>query len=166
MGKDMEIAILVAALALSLLGCEERGEEPSDANQTTAGQIRQKADEALQAAADLAVQQKGKLLEASREQLNKLEQQFNQWADEAGIDDEQARQKLEQLSGQFKRALVEARGALEKAREVGAEAWQEAKPGLETAVTAVQTAYDEFVAYRKDQAGHEEQKEADPRIEP
>ena len=164
MGKGMEIALLVAALAL--LGCEERGGEPSDANQTTAGQIKQKADEAFQAAADLAVQQKDKLLEASREQLNKLEEQFNQWADEAGIDDEQAREKLEQLSGRFKSALVEARGALEKAREVGADAWQEAKPGLEAAVKAVQTAYDELAAYLKDQAGQEEQKQADPSVEP
>ena len=149
MSRRMEITVLSVVLALCLPGCKKSGPESTDANQTAAGQIREQAGQAVQATADLLAQQKDKLLRASQEQLAKLEQQVDAWLAEAGLKDEQAKQKLNALSTKFQGALGEARGALEKAGEVGVEAWQEAKPGIEAAVTKARNAHDELMAYLK-----------------
>jgi len=149
MSRCMEITVLSVVLALCLLGCKKSGQESTDANQTTAGQIREQAGQAVQATTDLLAQQKDRLLQASQEQLAKLEQQVNAWLAEAGLPDEQAKQKLNALSTKFRGALGEARQALERAREVGVEAWQEAKPSVEAAVTKARNAHDELMAYLK-----------------
>jgi hypothetical protein len=165
MGKWTGTTLVAAVLALSLLGCEKRDSDSGEAGPGTAGQLAEKAEKALQTATEVAVQQKDKLVAASREQLDKLEQQFGQWAGEAGIADEQAKEKLASLEEEFRSALTRARSALETASGAGVEAWKEAKPGLESAVTAVQSAYDAFVAQIKSAARAEEAKQADPRIE-
>jgi hypothetical protein len=149
MSRRMEIAVLSVAVALCLAGCKKSGQEPTDANQTAAGQITEQAGQAVQATADLVAQQKDKLLKASQEQLAKLEQQVEAWLAEAGLQDEQAKQKLDALSAKFQGALGEARGALEKAKGVGAEVWQEARPSIEAAVTKARNAHDELMAYLK-----------------
>ena len=165
MGKWTGIIVVAAALILSLLGCEKRDSESGEGGQSTTAQLTEKAGKALEAATDLAAEQKDKLLAASRVQLDKLEEQFNQWASEADTPDEQVKQRLASLKSEFQTALTEARGALKTAGEAGGEAWKVAKPGLESAVTAVQSAYDAFVAQIKSAAKEEEAKQADPRIE-
>lgn len=157
MSKGMDITVLTAVLVLSVLGCREGKKEPTDANETAGAQIKQKADEALQAATDYMAQQKDKLVQAAQGQLDALETRFQGWLDEAGIEDEQAKEKLSELGAKFERALSEARGALAKAKEVGADAWEEAKPGLDTAVKAAQQAYDEFVSYIRSRATQQEE---------
>jgi hypothetical protein len=68
------------------------------------------------------------------------------------------------LSGAFRNALTRARGILAEAGEVGVDAWEEAKPDLETAVDAAQNAYDAFMAHVQSQIKRQEQTEADPGI--
>lgn len=152
MDKRMTIGVLAALLSLSLWGCEQRGEEPADANQSSIAQLKEKADQALQATTGLLAEQKDKLLQASKEQLNKLEQQVDEWLSEVGTDDEQVRQKLTTMSQSFRGALGEARQSLEKARDSGLDAWQQAKPTVEAAVKKAQQASDEVMAFLKAQA--------------
>lgn len=168
MSKRAKITVLTVVLVVCLLGCRKGKQEPTDGNATTAQQIRQEADEALQAATDYMAQQRDKLVEAAKVRLDTLERQFEGWLEEAGIEDEQARQKLSELGANFKSALGAARGALEEAQAVGTDAWEEAKPAMTAAVKKAQQAYDEFVSYIRAQAVQREQTpagEAGPRIE-
>ena len=164
MGKRREVYVLSLVLAVFLLGCDGGAPEPTDANQASAGQLREDAEKTLQTAKDLAARERDKLLEASRQQLSALEQQFRQWAGEVAGEDELAKAQLAQLTGRFEDALVRAREVLAQAGETGAEAWEEAKPDLEIAVSAAQNAYDAFVAHVKSQARREDQTETDPSI--
>jgi len=148
MNRRMEIAALLAVLVVfSVAGCRKSGPEPGDANESAGQQLKEKAGETLQATTDPLAQQKDRLLRASKEQLDKLQQQFGEWRQEAGFEDERAQQKASELSQSFESALGEARGALEKARQGGADAWQDIKPTVETAVQKAQKAYDEFVSF-------------------
>ena len=168
MSKRMEITVLVVVLVLSLLGCRKGKQEPTDANATVGEQIRQEAGETLQATTDYMAQQKEKLVETAKVRLDTLERQFQGWLAEAGIDEEEAKQKLTELGGHFESALGAARGALDKARGVGTDAWEEAKPTLTAAVKEAQEAYDAAVSYIKAQAMQREETpagEAGQRIE-
>jgi phage-related tail protein len=165
MGKRMELAVLTLVLALSLVGCDKSGPEPTDANQTASGKLKQDAGDALQAAADLAAREKARALRASEEQLAKLEEQFRQWAGEVPIEDAQAKAALDQLGSVFQGALDNAQEALKAASGASVDAWKEAGPGLETAVRSAQNAYDAFVAHIKSQAQREEQKDDNPEID-
>jgi len=152
MDRRMTFGVLAALLSLSLWGCEKRGQEPADANQTTSAALKEKADQALQATTGFLAEQKDKLLQASQEQLDKLEQQADEWLSEVDTDDEQVRQKLTTMSQRFREALGEARQALEKARNSGLDAWQQAKPTVEAAVKKAQQARDEVMTFLKGQA--------------
>jgi len=160
MDKGMTIGVLAALLTLSLLGCEKRGHDAADANQSTSAQLIEKADQALQGATDLVAQQKDKLLQASQVQLNKLEQQVNEWLGEVATDDEQVRQKMKAITQSFRGTLSEARQAIEKARDGGLDAWQQAKPAIEATVAKAQQAHDEVMAYLKDRARKIQETEA------
>ncbi|MBN2128665.1 MAG: hypothetical protein JW741_04185, partial [Sedimentisphaerales bacterium] len=109
--------------------------------------LREKATETLQATADLLAQQKNRLLQGSKDRLDKLQQQFSQWRQEAGFENEQAKQKVSELGQRFESALGEARAALEKAKGSGADAWQDIKPTVEAALQKAQKAYDEFTSF-------------------
>jgi len=149
MNRRMEIAVLVVVLVFSVAGCRKSGPEPRDANEPAGQPLKEKATEALQATTDLLAQQKDRLLRASKTQLDKLQQQFGDWRQEAGFEDERAREKVSELSQSFESALGEARAALEKAGQGGADAWQDIKPTVETAVQKAQKSYDEFVSFVK-----------------
>jgi len=148
MNRRMEIAVLLAVLVVfSVAGCRKSGPEPGDANESVGQPLKDKAGEALQATTDLLAEQKDRLLRVSKEQLDKLQQQFGNWRQEAGFEDERARQKASELSQRFESALGEARAALERAGQGGADAWQDIKPTVETAVEKAQKTYDEFVSF-------------------
>jgi exonuclease VII large subunit len=164
MGRRVEIPMLGLMLVLFLLGCDRGAPEPTDANQATAAKLKQDAEKTLQTAKDLAAQERDKLLEASRQRLIALERQFNRWVDDVASEDQQAQATLAQLSGAFRNALTRAREILAEAGEVGVDAWEEAKPDLETAVDAAQNAYDAFMAHVQSQIKRQEQTEADPGI--
>jgi len=141
MNRRMEIAVLVVVLVFSVAGCRKSGPEPRDANESAGQPLKERATEALQATTDLLAQQKDRLLRASKTQLD--------WRQEAGFEDERAREKVNELSQSFESALGEARAALEKAGQGGADAWQDIKPTVETAVQKAQKSYDEFVSFVK-----------------
>ena len=162
MDSRVKAPVLGLVLALILLGCDKRTPEPTDANQATAGKLRQDAEKTLQAAKDLAAQERDKLLEASRQRLIMLERQFNQWVHDVASEDEQAQAKLTQLSSAFQNALARAREILAEAGEAGVDAWEQAKPDLEAAVSATQNAYDAFMAHVQSQI--KRQQETDPEI--
>jgi gas vesicle protein len=157
MGERVAVTGLMAVLTLFLTGCPKSGQEPGDTDETTAGQFKQKADQALQASADYLAQQRVKLLETSREQLDRLEEQLNTWIDEVDTEDDQVRQKLDQLRERFETALGQARLTIDKAAELGLEAWRDAKPDLEAALGEAREAYDEFMTFVKAQAKPPEQ---------
>jgi hypothetical protein len=158
--------VLTAAVALSVIGCGKREQEPADANAAANQTLEERASQALQDTTDFVAQQKDKLVASAQEQLDKLETQFNDWLDKAGIEDEQAKQTLDALNEKFKAALGAARGALDTAKEAGAEAWQEAKPALELALEEAQRTFDELVSYIKSRAVPQQEPEAaDPAIE-
>jgi predicted small lipoprotein YifL len=161
------ITILILATLFALGGCGKREQEPpTDANATGDQTLADRASRAIQDTTDFVAQQKDKLVESAQGQLDKLEAQFNNWREEAGIEDEQARQKLNALSEEFRTALAQARGALDKAREAGAETWKETKPALESAVKEAEAAFDAVVAYIKARAAERQQKQTpDPVIE-
>lgn len=152
MSRRMEIAVLSVVLACSLLGCRKGKQEPGEANETTSQQIKETAEEGLQATTEFLAQQKDNLLQVSKAQLDRLEQQFNGWRGETGIEDEQAKQKLSALGENFERALGEGRGALDKAGQAGADTWEEIKPAVEAGVRKTQEAYQAFVSFVKSQA--------------
>ena len=56
---------------------------------------------------------------------------------------------MSELSQKFESAPGEARAALEKARNSGADAWQDVEPTVEVAVQKAQKAYDEFTSFVK-----------------
>lgn len=157
MNRWIGTIVLTALLTLSLAGCKKGKQEPTEANQTTAGQLKEKAGQAMQGATNLVAEQKDKLLATSQEQLTKLEEKVNSWLSEAGSEDEQVKQKLAALSQQFEGALGEARQTLEKAKASGLDAWQQAKPTVEAAVKKVQQAHDQVMAFLKTQAQKETQ---------
>ena len=153
MNRCMKIAMLSAVLvALSAAGCRKSETEPGDANEPAGLQLKEKATKALEATTDLLAQQKDSLLQTAKGQLDKLQEQFNNWREEAGFEDEQAQRKVSELSQRFEGALGEARAALEKARDAGADTWQDIKPRVETAVQKTQAVYDEFVSFVKAKA--------------
>ena len=156
------VLVLAALLALSLSGCKKDNQEPADANATTGAQLKDKADQALQATTDFLAQQKDRILQASQAQLNKLEHQVNEWLGEVGTDDEQVRQKINAMSQRFRGTLGEARQAIETARDGGIEAWQQVKPAVTAAVEKAQQAHDEVMAYLKDRARKTEETDAEP----
>jgi ElaB/YqjD/DUF883 family membrane-anchored ribosome-binding protein len=158
MSRWIGIIVLGTLLTLSLAGCKKGEQEQTDANETAAGQLKEKAGQAMQGATDLLAEQKDKLLAASQEQLTKLEQKINGFLSETGPKDQQ---KLAALSQQFQEALGEARRALEKAKESGLDAWQQAKPTVETAVEKVQRTHDQVMAFLKTQAQKETQENMD-----
>ncbi len=152
MSRWIGIIVLSALLTLSLAGCKKGNQEQADANETAAGQLKEKAGQAIQGATGLLAEQKDKLLAASQEQLTKLEQKVNDWLSETSPEDAQ---KFTALRQQFQEALGEARQALEKAEKSGLDAWQQAKPTVETAVKKVQQAHDQIMAFLKIQAQKE-----------
>ena len=160
MDMRMEVIVLMVALAFSLMGCPKSGPEARDANETTADQFKQRAEEALQASASYLAEQKDKLLGTSREQLDKLEAQFDAWADEVDTEDDQVKQELSRFAETFEMALNQARQTIDKAGELGLEAWRDAKPSLEAALGEAREAYDEFMAFVKAQT-----QQADPVVE-
>ena len=161
MNRRMGIIALSLVLALSTTGCKKGQEEPADANQTTAAQLKDKADQALQGAGELLARQKDRLLTASQEQLGKLEQTVNGWIDDVDTDDQQVRQRLNAMSQSFRTTLGEARQAIDKARDSGIDAWQEVKPTVEAALTKARQAHDEVMAYLKEQARKAQESEAE-----
>lgn len=166
MSRRVTMLVLTAAVALSVIGCGKREQEPADANAAAKETLKERAGQALQDTTDLVAQQKDKLIASAQEQLDKLEAQFNDWLDKVGIEDEQAKQKLDALSEKFKTTLAGARGALDTAKEAGAEAWQEAKPALASALEEAQRTFDELVSYIKAQAVPQQEPEAaDPAVE-
>jgi ElaB/YqjD/DUF883 family membrane-anchored ribosome-binding protein len=154
MSRWIGIIVLSALLTLSLAGCKKDQQEQTDANETAAGQLKDKVGQAIQGATGLLAEQKDKLLAASQEQLTKLEQKVNGFLSETGPKDEQ---KLTALSQHFQEALGEARQALEKAKKSGLDAWQQAKPSVETAVEKVQRAHDQVMDFLKTRAQKETQ---------
>ncbi|UCD49616.1 MAG: hypothetical protein JSW27_19050 [Phycisphaerales bacterium] len=157
MNRPIGMVLLGALLTLLSAGCGNGKRDRTDANDTTAEQLSEKAGQALRGASDLLAEQKDKLLAAAQEQLAKLEQQVNEWLSEVSSDDEELNQKLTTLRRQFHGALREARQALEKAKESGAEAWQEVKPTVEADIAKVQQAHDDVVAFLKDLTRKENQ---------
>jgi hypothetical protein len=158
--------VLTAAVALSVIGCGKREQERADANAAANQTLKERAGQALQDTTDFVAEQKDKLVASAQEQLDKLEAQFNNWLDEAGIEDEQAKQKLDALSEKFKTALAQARGVLDTVKEAGAEAWQEAKPALESALEEAQRTFDELASYVKARAvPQQEPEDADTIVE-
>ena len=165
MDERIGMGVLVALLVLSLAGCGQRDQEPEDANQSTAGQLTEKAGQAVQGAGDFLAQQKDKLLAASQEQLDKLEQQVDEWLAESDIDDEQVRQKLNTVGQSFRNAADEARQAIAGAKDSGIEAWQQVKPTVEKAVQKAQQAHDEIMAYLRQRAANQESGSDEPVVE-
>lgn len=159
MSRRVTVLVLAAAVALSVIGCGKREQEPADDNAAASQTLKERASQALQDTTDFAAQQKNQLAASAQEQLDKLEAQFNDWLDKAGIEDEQARQELDALSEKFKAALAGARGALDTAKEAGAGAWQQAKPALELALEEAQRTFDELVSYIKARAVPQQQQE-------
>lgn len=160
MSRRVTMLVLTAAVALSVIGCGKREQEPADANAAANQTLKERAGQALQDTADFVAQQKDQLVASAQKQLDKLEAQVNDWLDKARIEDEQAKQKLDALSEKFKAALAGARGALDTAKEAGAEAWQEAKPALELALEEAQRTFDELVSYIRAQAVPQQEPEA------
>jgi len=165
MSRCMEIAVLAVALVFCAAGCRKSGPESPDANETAGRQLQKKATKTLQATANLLAQQKDQLVQGSKEQLDKLQQQFDQWRQEAGFEDERARQKASELSQSFESALGEARAALEKAKDAGADTWQDIKPTVGTAVQKAQKAYEDFTSFVKATAREIQQTEETQTVE-
>jgi len=161
----MEVGALLLVLALLPLGCSPSEDESGDPNQSTAAQVKQKADKALQASADYLAQQKEKVLEASREKLDTLAQQFNAWVDEIATEDEQVQKELGRLQTRFETAMNQARQAVDKAGELSLEAWQDAKPNLEAALGEAREAYDEFMAFVRALPQESQSEQADEIVE-
>ena len=163
MSRCTAIAVLSMALVLSSAGCRKK--QAGEANEAAGAPLREQAGEALDAATAYMAREKDKLIQAAGEQLDTLEDRFRGWLDEAGIEDEQARQRLDELGQDFRRALARGRDTVEEAKNVGTEAWTQAKPGLTAAVEDVRKAYNAFAGYIKARAVQKQATDAEPVVE-
>lgn len=146
----MTTRILIAmtlAAALTLTGCDNRGDDDADPNKTTAEDVQRETGEAAAAIGEYSAEQAKQLRAEMHEQLEALDQEIAELRERGDELSEDARQEWEQQMANVKeqREVVEQR--LDELQEASAETWEDTKQGARDAWDNLQQAYDDAVEY-------------------
>lgn len=141
--------VLSVVVLLGVSGCSKTDEDTNGSGQSVTEQMQQQAGQAMDTASQFAGKTKDEVVAAAQQQLNQLQQKYQQWKAEHPAETEQAKQKLSELQGSVESHLKTASDSLSKAKEAGADAWQTTASATHDALVAAQNAYDQLLSYVK-----------------
>jgi ElaB/YqjD/DUF883 family membrane-anchored ribosome-binding protein len=147
--KTSDLCIAASLVLLATVGaCRKSSDTAEDqSSQTAAEQLRQQAAEALDTTTDYVARKKEQFVQASQEKLDGLQQKYEQWKQQANVEDAEAKQKLAELEDRFADRLSSAKDTLGKVKEAGLDTWQQTASAVEEATKQLQNAYDSLVSY-------------------
>lgn len=146
--RALNATIVISMLVLlGAAGCSKTDEDGTGSGQSVGEQVQEQASRAMGSVSQAATETKDQFVAGAQQQLDQLQQKYQQWKAKHPAETEQAQQKLSELQATVESHLKTASDSLAKAKEAGADAWQTVASSAREALTSAQTAYDQLRAY-------------------
>jgi len=166
MKRKMALMLLIGAIALCLVGCGEDEEVATTTDQGDTATSQAPAGEgtvqpvpegqggtagtagtettpggAAGTGTQATAQQKAAYVEGAEKILSNMEQKLTAWQQQAGTQEGQGQQKMQELSKQVQQEIADARAAVEKMRAATGPQVNDAKMAADTAIQDAEQAF-------------------------